>query len=204
MTYTIHPFGERALLVTLPHAASPTLISNTLTAQLGVTARTGLNSVLVLADTLPTEDAIHAIIDNAASDTLESKANHITIPVHYTGEDLHAIADALHMPVDDVIAAHQDTTWRVALVGFAPGFPYLVPADGTSLFANIPRLTTPRSAVPAGSVALAAGMSAIYPNTMPGGWMLIGHTDIPLFEPQSAEPSLLSAGDLVTFVEVRA
>lgn len=204
MTHTIHPFGERGLLITLPETISPTAISNFLAAEFGFTARVGLNTVLVLSETLPSSEALSEAIERAPKEASAVTSRQITIPVHYAGEDLQQISEALNMSTDEVIAAHQETTWRVALVGFAPGFPYLVPVEENSPFIGIPRLATPRSAVPAGSVALAAGMSAVYPNTMPGGWMLLGHTDIPLFEPQSAEPSLLTAGDIVKFVEVRS
>lgn len=204
MTHTIQPFGERAMLVTLPATLSPTTVGSALTTELGVTARVGLDTVLISGTHLPTLEAIDSIIRSAPQDAVSNQSNVVTIPVNYTGEDLGHIADILNMTADEVVAAHQNTTWRVALVGFAPGFPYLVPVESASPFASVPRLSTPRTAVPVGSVAVAAGMSAIYPNSMPGGWMLLGHTDIPLFEPESPQPSLLTAGDLVTFVEVRA
>lgn len=203
-THTIHPFGERAILVTLPKETSPTAVGHALESELGVSARVGLDTVLITSAHLPTAEAIDSIIRRTPTTAIDTHSRHITIPVHYTGEDLSHVAELLHMTTDDVVAAHQNITWRVALVGFAPGFPYLVPADSASLFADIPRLSTPRTAVPVGSVAVAAGMSAVYPNSMPGGWMILGHTDIPLFEPESPQPSLLTAGDTVTFVEVRA
>jgi KipI family sensor histidine kinase inhibitor len=202
--YTVQPFGERALLVTLPSDLSPTSIAKALVSELGVTARVGIDTIMLTGASLPSEDAITKVIQAAPKHLDNSSAKQISIPVVYDGEDLREVAEALAMTVEEVIAAHQQTIWHVALVGFAPGFPYLVPADTSSPFSQVKRLTTPRSAVPAGSVAVAAGMSAVYPSVMPGGWMLLGRTEITLFEPESTQPSLLTAGDIVKFVEVQA
>lgn len=202
--YTIQPFGERALLVTLPSDLSPTSISKALVSELGVVARVGLDTIMVTGTVLPSEAAIAKVIQATPKHLDNTSSQQVTIPVFYDGEDLEQVAETLEMTVEEVVAAHQETIWHVALVGFAPGFPYLVPADPASPFVKVKRLATPRATVPAGSVAVAAGMSAVYPSVMPGGWMLLGHTEITLFEPESAQPSLLTAGDIVKFVEVRA
>jgi KipI family sensor histidine kinase inhibitor len=202
--HTIQPFGERSLLVTLPSDLSPTSVSKALVSELGVAARVGIDTVMITGATLPSTEAIRKVIDAAPKHLDNSSAKQVTIPVVYDGEDLPQLAEALEMTVEEIIAAHQETIWHVALVGFAPGFPYLVPADPASPFARAKRLTTPRTSVPAGSVAVAAGMSAVYPSVMPGGWMLLGRTDISLFEAESTQPSLLTAGDIVKFMEVRA
>lgn len=130
--------------------------------------------------------------------------NEIEIKSIYDGEDISNLAKTLSLTPSELIKAHQDTKWRVALVGFAPGFPYLVPLNDTEgIFSNIARLDTPRRAVPKGSIALAAGMSAVYPSTMPGGWNLIGHTDILLFDASLDNPSTLNVNDIVRFVEAK-
>lgn len=204
MTYTIQPFGERALLITLPSHMRPATIGRALTTSLGVATRVGLDTVVIFGNPLPSQHDITTVLDRAHAVDIADTTNIITIPVTYTGEDLNLVADTLGMNVADVISAHQNTTWQVALVGFAPGFPYLVPVDDVPPFARVPRLSTPRTHVPAGSVAVAAGMSAVYPTEMPGGWMLLGHTDLTLFNPDADHPSLLTAGDFVRFVEVTA
>jgi inhibitor of KinA len=83
------------------------------------------------------------------------------------------------------------------MIGFAPGFPYIGPLPATL---TLPRRATPRPAVPAGSVALAAGFTGIYPARLPGGWHLIGQTDLVLFDPQRTPPALLQPGDRVQFI----
>lgn len=128
----------------------------------------------------------------------------IHIPVRYggaDGPDLDAVARTLNLIPHEVMTLHCAQPYRVMMIGFAPGFPYLGPLP-TAL--HLPRRATPRSAVPAGSVAIAAGMSGIYPNQMPGGWHLIGHTDIRLFDPQAIPPTLLTPGDMVQFTPVSA
>lgn len=117
--------------------------------------------------------------------------------VRYDGVDLDSAAALLGIDSATLIQRHQSTTWRVAMIGFAPGFPYLVPESEVNW--DLPRLASPRARVPAGSVAIAAGMSAIYPTAMPGGWHLIGTTDVRLFDPDVEPPALLRVNDLVRF-----
>ena len=89
------------------------------------------------------------------------------------------------------------------LIGFAPGFPYLVSSAGTKVLSSIGRLAIPRTKVPAGSVGIAAGMSCVYPTDMPGGWHLLGKTTVQLFDASNTmQPTLLAIGDQVKFVEV--
>ncbi len=82
------------------------------------------------------------------------------------------------------------------VIGFAPGFPYIGPLQPVL---TVPRLPTPRAAVPAGSVALAAGLTGIYPTRLPGGWQVVGRTPLRLFEPHAPRPALLAPGDRVRF-----
>lgn len=121
------------------------------------------------------------------------------IPIQYNGEDLSSVASLLKLSVKELISIHQQTIWQVALIGFAPGFPYLIPTTHQDLYSQIPRLDSPRTKVPANSVALAAGMCCIYPNSSPGGWRLIGSTIISLFDTERENPSLLAVGDLIRF-----
>jgi KipI family sensor histidine kinase inhibitor len=124
------------------------------------------------------------------------------IPVCYGGEngpDLQEVAAAVGLSADDVISLHSGATYTVAAVGFSPGFPYL---SGLPPRLCVPRRATPRLGVPAGSVAIAAGQAGIYPFASPGGWHLLGRTDVALFDVRAARPSFLLPGDRVRFCPV--
>jgi len=121
----------------------------------------------------------------------------VTIPVVYDGDDLADVARRCDMSVDAVVAAHTSTEFRAAFCGFAPGFAYLV---GLPSALHLPRRDTPRTAVPAGSVAIAAEYSAVYPRSSPGGWHLIGHTDFAMFDVARDPPAIVVPGDTVRFV----
>ena len=120
----------------------------------------------------------------------------VEIPVTYDGPDLAAVAGACGLTPAAVVAAHTATPWAVAFGGFAPGFAYL--SDGDPRL-RVARRSEPRTAVPQGAVALADGYSAIYPRRSPGGWQLIGHTDVSLWDTSREQPALLLPGMLVQF-----
>jgi KipI family sensor histidine kinase inhibitor len=166
-------------------------------------AQPAINSVLIRFDPLATTfDEVHeriAAIASRLARAVERASSVITIPVSYDdadGPDLEEAARALGLTTDEVITEHTHRSYRVLMIGFAPGFPYIGPLPHAL---TLPRRSTPRVAVPAGSVAIAAGMTGIYPSRLPGGWHLIGHTDVTLFDPQREHPSLLQAGDWVKF-----
>jgi KipI family sensor histidine kinase inhibitor len=125
----------------------------------------------------------------------------VTVPVAYDGADLADVADAVGLSVPDLVATHQRLTWRVAFVGFAPGFGYLVP-DGD--WPDVPRRLDPRTRVPAGSVAVAGRYSGVYPGASPGGWQLLGRTDLRVWDAQREPPALLLPGTRVRFEAVRS
>lgn len=123
----------------------------------------------------------------------------IEIPVCYGGDwgpDLGNVAKHNGLSEEEVIAIHTQGVYLVYMIGFAPGFPYL---GGMSRRIAAPRHQTPRMRVPNGSVGIAGEQTGVYPLAMPGGWQLIGRTPLTLFQPESDHPSLLSAGDQVTF-----
>ena len=120
----------------------------------------------------------------------------ITIPVRYDGVDLDEVAQRIGSSVESVIAVHSGATYEVAFCGFAPGFGYL---RGLPSVLHLPRRHTPRTRVPAGSVAIAAEYSAVYPTQSPGGWHLLGTTDVTLFDPGRVPPALLEPGTIVRF-----
>jgi KipI family sensor histidine kinase inhibitor len=116
--------------------------------------------------------------------------------VHYAGADLAAAARRLHMDPAELVRRHTLPVYTVAFLGFAPGFPYLTGLDPAL---QLPRRTDPRLQVPAGSVALAGEFCGIYPQATPGGWNVIGHCEVRLFDPARAQPALLAPGDRVRF-----
>jgi KipI family sensor histidine kinase inhibitor len=119
----------------------------------------------------------------------------VELPVVYDGPDLDDVAEAWGCEVDEVVARHADTTFVSAFCGFSPGFAYLAGLD-----LEVPRLPTPRTRVPSGSVALAGRWCGVYPTESPGGWRLIGTTDAPLWDPDRDPPALLAPGTRVRFV----
>lgn len=124
----------------------------------------------------------------------------IEVPVRYGGEhgiDLEFVANYHHLSVEDVIRIHSERTYTIYMMGFTPGFPYMGKLDETIA---TPRLETPRTRVPAGTVAVAGSQTGIYPIESPGGWRLIGYTSLQLFDPKSGSPFLFSPGDEVRFV----
>lgn len=120
----------------------------------------------------------------------------LTIPVRYDGEDLAEVAAELGTDTQTVVALHSSAEYRVAFMGFAPGFGYLV---GLPTQLQLPRRSTPRTRVPAGSLAIAGEYSAVYPGESPGGWLLLGHTDVRLFDANAQSPALLHPGLRVRF-----
>uniref|UniRef100_UPI003340E243 5-oxoprolinase subunit B/C family protein n=1 Tax=Castellaniella defragrans TaxID=75697 RepID=UPI003340E243 len=121
----------------------------------------------------------------------------VEIPVRYEGEDLEAVADLLGLPRAEVIERHTGTEFQAAFAGFAPGFVYL--AGGDPRFHGMPRRSSPRTRVPAGSVAMAGDFSAVYPSESPGGWQLLGVTPCRMWNLARAEPALVQPGFRVRF-----
>ncbi len=124
----------------------------------------------------------------------------IEIPVVYGGEfgpDIEFVAEHNGLSVEEVIGLHADATYTVYMLGFTPGFAYL---GGMPAVIAAPRLETPRTLVPDGSVGIAGEQTGIYPIASPGGWRLIGRTPLKLFDPERDPPTLLQAGDMVDFV----
>lgn len=123
----------------------------------------------------------------------------IEIAVRYDGVDLDEVAALTGLSLGDVVELHCAGPWTVAFGGFAPGFCYLVGGDRRL---TVPRRASPRTRIPAGSVALADRFSGIYPSDSPGGWQIIGHTDARLWDLDREPPALLAPGQRVRFVAV--
>jgi KipI family sensor histidine kinase inhibitor len=142
---------------------------------------------------------ISAIVDNLPISQTGPGVAAIDIPVCYGGEygpDLDTLAAHAKMTVAEVIARHCAAEYRVAMLGFAPGFAYLLGLDAAL---HMPRHATPRVRVPAGSVAIGGAQTGVYPRELPGGWHIIGRTPLALFDAARARPTLLAAGQCVRF-----
>lgn len=205
--------GDAAILVELGDVLDAALnarvhaLARRVEALRGVTAVVpGYATLLVEYDPAQCEyDALCHEIQNALHIGDAAVVNHtrvIEIPVKYGGEygpDLEFVARHNGITPAEVVNVHARTTYQVFMLGFAPGFPYLGIVDEKIA---APRLETPRKRVPAGSVGIAGRQTGIYPRESPGGWRLIGRTDVPLFDPTREPPTLLRAGDHVRFVPI--
>ena len=140
-----------------------------------------------------------SVLGTAAGEAIRAPRTH-EIRSRYDGPDLDAVAADLGVTTGELVRRHREARWTVAAVGFAPGFGYLTGSD--PLFDAVARRADPRPRVPRGAVALAAGMCAVYPSPTPGGWQLIGSSDVELFDPSATQPALLRVGDRVRFTQV--
>lgn len=147
--------------------------------------------------TIAASSAVSTATTASGTDARRPHDDAVELAVHYDGPDLGAVSELLGVSVDDVIDLHTGGEWTSAFIGFAPGFAYLTASDSRL---DVSRRSTPRAAVPAGSVALAAGYCGVYPGRSPGGWQIIGHTDATLWNPEAAQPARLAPGTEVRFV----
>lgn len=145
--------------------------------------------------------ALHTILQQAETASMAT-ARVIDVPVCYELEmapDLAEAANELGIGPDELIHRHSSASYTVAMIGFAPGFPYLL---GLPDSLALPRLAAPRTRVPAGSVAIGGNQTGIYPRESPGGWRLLGRTPLVLFDAARAPPALLAPGDRVRFQRI--
>lgn len=200
----VRPYGKNAVLI---DGVSSALILSWETLNLeGVQVRGGINSVMVTVNpeliTLPEVLAMLEEFSEQTSETSPTVSDSFVFPCVWDGEDLPIVAEKLQKTMGEIINDLEQTTFEVAMIGFAPGFPYLRPHPDSPVaqWAELSRLSNPRSSVPAGSVGVAAGMVCIYPNSLPGGWNLLGTTSTKLFDASNqARPSLLARGDRLLF-----
>lgn len=161
----------------------------------------GARSLLVVldADAEPPSDLL-AMLEQPGDVTDRDPGDVVEIMVRYGGEegpDLAAVAAHCGLGEDDVIGLHSGATYTVGFIGFSPGFPYLLGLPGSL---PTPRLDTPRTRVPAGSVGIGGPYTGVYPQATPGGWRLIGRTDHVLFDASREPPALLAPGTTVRFI----
>lgn len=212
------PYGDRAVLVELDDLRGALAVHARLEAATQRVAGladvvVGARTVLLVADSPGSLPAVRAAAREAlvAGRTPEpgpttpdgASAPHplVEVPVHYDGADLTEVAGLTGLSVPEVVAAHTGTPWSVAFAGFAPGFAYLVDGDPRL---RVPRRSSPRTRVPAGAVGLADEFSGIYPRSSPGGWQLLGHTDLALWDLDRDPPALLRPGLRVRFRDADA
>jgi KipI family sensor histidine kinase inhibitor len=158
------------------------------------------SSVLVVFDPVrTTHEEVQRAVEQVAAGGVKRVPRRHVIPVDYTGPDLEAVAARHGLTVDRVVELHAGAVYRVAFLGFVPGFAYLL---GLPEELHTPRLAEPRAMVPAGSVGIAGGQTGIYPMATPGGWQLIGRTEAELFRADREPMSLLQPGDEVRFQAV--
>ncbi len=212
---TVLPYGDRGLLIELADTAAAMACAervrrDPLAAGLADVVP-GARTVLLVARPGVSLDRLRSVATTefaaAAPDSRQIRLLNrepeqhpeIVVPVVYDGPDLAEVAELTGLSAAEVVAAHTGTPWRVAFGGFAPGFAYLAGGDPRL---TVPRRDRPRPSVPAGSVGLAGDLSGVYPRASPGGWQLIGRTDLVLWDLDRDPPALLTAGATVRFEAV--
>lgn len=207
---TISPLGDEALVATF---------APTISWEVGARARAAAARIRKLGrpeitDVVPSYTTIGVYYDGSSigytavaelvapllvteDEVEESVAAVVEIPVRYDGPDLLEVAERTGLTVDEVIARHSARSYRAYACGFQPGFAYLGDLDEALA---LPRRSSPRLRVPAGSVAIAGRQTAVYPLQTPGGWHLIGSTPLRMFDATRDPPALIHPGDEVRFV----
>ncbi|MEM6971438.1 MAG: 5-oxoprolinase subunit PxpB [Pseudomonadota bacterium] len=214
------PFGDAALIVEFGREKDRALSARVLALDAAISEARAAGAMPGVIETAPTfrsltvqfdplatdgkavEEAIRPLIGGAGASAPAARL--WRFPACYEGvyaPDLSAIAEHAGLTPSDVVALHIGVEHHVYMIGFLPGCPYMgdLPAG-----IDFPRRADPRTTVPAGSVAIAVGLTVIYPVTSPGGWHLIGRTPVTLFDVATDPPALLSPGDAVVFDPVSA
>ncbi|MCZ7461533.1 5-oxoprolinase subunit B family protein [Streptomyces sp. WMMC940] len=197
------PVGERALLVELGSGEEAGALHAELLRRRAAGTLPPVREIVpaartVLLDGVDEPERLACELPRWTVPPLAPSSSSVTeIPVRYDGPDLAEVAALWGVCVTDVAAIHSAAEFRVAFCGFAPGFAYLT---GLGEEFTVPRRATPRTAVPAGAVALAGAYTGVYPRASPGGWQLIGTTDAVLWDSAREPAALLSPGSRVRFV----
>lgn len=206
-----NPLGDSAILIQLGDTINPALNQrvHALDAILQnipaiIETVPAYCTLLVHYDPLATTyNQIKNIIEEKISlldDSTHRPSRRLEIPVLYgsaSGLDFDLVATTLALSPSELIRLHSEREYTVYMMGFTPGFPYLGILNKKL---TMPRMSTPRTRVPAGSVAIAGSQTGIYPVDSPGGWHIIGHTPFKLFDPLSEKPFLFAPGDVVKFI----
>lgn len=216
MKPTISPVGDRAISIDFGQVIDPT-INRHIRQTIERIKELQLDGIIELVPTycalLVEYDAMlysYSEICNIIEPTLEEGMANTTnelvtvveVPTVYGGEfgpDLSFVASHNHLSEDEVISIHSGTDYLVYMLGFIPGFTYL---GGMDLRIATPRLSSPRTLIPAGSVGIAGEQTGTYPSDSPGGWQIIGRTPVTMYDMSKAQAALLKAGDYVRYVPI--
>lgn len=214
MEVNFQPFGDRALLMQWAQIIDPGINTEVVSLSQAIqdaaiggvqycipaycSLTVGYDPRLVKYEQLCTRiQALQSQLETARSPGVS--ARQLTIPVCYEGDlapDLDLLSQHFGLEKEQIIHLHTHTVFRVYMLGFMPGFPYM---GSLPKALETPRKTSPRLRVPAGSVGLAGLQTGIYPIESPGGWQIIGRTPIKIFDPEREQPFYLQAGDEVRF-----
>ncbi|MDU5495886.1 5-oxoprolinase subunit PxpB [Veillonella sp.] len=216
MKPTISPVGDRAISIDFGQVIDPT-INRHIRQTIERIKALQLDGIIELVPTycalLVEYDAMlysYSEICNIIEPTLEEGMTNTTnelvtvveVPTVYGGEfgpDLSFVASHNHLSEDEVISIHSGTDYLVYMLGFIPGFSYL---GGMDSRIATPRLSSPRTVIPAGSVGIAGEQTGTYPSDSPGGWQIIGRTPVTMYDMSKAQAALLKAGDYVRYVPI--
>ena len=213
-----HPAGDRALVVELGDGISPDVNSKVRDLLVTIDQQSlpgvidlvpSYRSILVQYDPIRIlyEELTARIgdLERTLASSAPARPRVVELPTLYGheeyGPDLEFVARHARLDQEDVIRIHSGADYRVYMMGFSPGFPYL---GGLSDRLTTPRLATPRAQIPAGSVGIADTQTGVYPVASPGGWRLIGRTPLELFDALRQPPALLAAGDTIRFTPIES
>ncbi len=195
----IHRYGADALLVEVDDAAAALALYRAVrSADLAVRDVVPAARTVLLAGCADPERLAATLSELRPEPTASSSTPVVEVPTTYDGPDLEDVARRWDMTVAEAVATHTSTDFVVAFCGFAPGFAY---CTGLPAALSVPRHADPRPRVPAGSVGLAGEFTGVYPTASPGGWRLLGRTDLTLWEADREEPAILAPGTRVRFVQ---
>ena len=210
--------ADGALTLEFGDAITPALVAQVAALEHAVTAAQARGELPGLLEAVPTfrsltllydplctsraalDPALHTLLEAPAAPRAAARRRW-RLPASYGGADLADVAAATGLAADAVVALHAASTYTVYMLGFMPGFAFM---GGLPEALAMPRRREPRLRVPAGSLAITGPLTAVYPWESPGGWQLIGHCPVPLFDARASPPVLLAPGDEVRFVETSA
>ena len=216
MKPTISPVGDRAISIDFGQVIDPT-INRHIRQTIERIKALQLEGIIELVPTycalLVEYDAmlysyseicniIEPTLDEGMTNTTNELVTVVEVPTVYGGEfgpDLSFVASHNHLSEDEVISIHSGTDYLVYMLGFIPGFTYL---GGMDPRIATPRLSSPRTLIPAGSVGIAGEQTGTYPSDSPGGWQIIGRTPVTMYDMSKAQAALLNAGDYVRYVPI--
>ena len=216
MKPTISPVGDRAISIDFGQVIDPT-INRHIRQTIGRIKELQLEGIIELVPTycalLVEYDAmlysyseickiIEPTLEEGMTNTTNELVTVVEVPTVYGGEfgpDLSFVASHNHLSEDEVISIHSGTDYLVYMLGFIPGFTYL---GGMDPRIATPRLSSPRTLIPAGSVGIAGEQTGTYPSDSPGGWQIIGRTPVTMYDMSKAQAALLKAGDYVRYVPI--